>query len=100
MNKLAIGGGDFHVQIWDIRNTKECQYKCKFHKASVSAIAWSPPHDYNVLCTCGGYRGMKICKWNLNQTLSRSLNFKNAFNGYCVILTRPALYVQTTDQIL
>lgn len=61
-NKLASGGNDNKVFIWDALNTKPI-HEFSDHSAAVKAIAWSP-HQRGILASGGGTADKTIKTWN------------------------------------
>lgn len=61
-NKLASGGNDNKLFVWDGLNN-EPLYKISEHQAAVKAIAWSP-HQRGVLASGGGTADRRIKFWN------------------------------------
>ncbi|KAG7194505.1 substrate-specific activator of APC-dependent proteolysis [Scheffersomyces spartinae] len=61
-NKLASGGNDNKLFIWDGLNTKPL-YSFSNHTAAVKAIAWSP-HQRGILASGGGTADKTIKTWN------------------------------------
>ncbi|CUM65602.1 uncharacterized protein PRCAT00003250001 [Priceomyces carsonii] len=61
-NKLASGGNDNKLFIWDGLNTKPL-YEFNDHTAAVKAIAWSP-HQRGILASGGGTADKTIKTWN------------------------------------
>lgn len=61
-NKLASGGNDNKLFIWDGLNTKPL-YTFSSHTAAVKAIAWSP-HQRGILASGGGTADKTIKTWN------------------------------------
>ncbi|KAI5953871.1 CDH1 [Candida margitis] len=61
-NKLASGGNDNNLFIWDGLNTKPL-YQFTDHTAAVKAIAWSP-HQRGILASGGGTADKTIKTWN------------------------------------
>lgn len=61
-NKLASGGNDNKLYIWD--GTKTTQPLHKFeHNAAVKALSWSP-HQRGILASGGGTNDRRIKIWN------------------------------------
>ncbi|KAK6891765.1 APC/C activator protein CDH1 [Candida tropicalis] len=67
-NKLASGGNDNNLFVWDGLNTKPL-HQFTDHTAAVKAIAWSP-HQRGILASGGGTADKTIKTWN---TLTGSL---------------------------
>lgn len=67
-NKLASGGNDNKLFIWDGLNEKPL-HEFKDHTAAVKAIAWSP-HQRGILASGGGTADKTLKTWN---TLTGSL---------------------------
>ncbi|KAI5951759.1 CDH1 [Candida jiufengensis] len=61
-NKLASGGNDNNLFVWDGLNTKPL-YQFTDHTAAVKAIAWSP-HQRGILASGGGTADKTIKTWN------------------------------------
>ncbi|KAG5417001.1 CDH1 [Candida metapsilosis] len=61
-NKLASGGNDNKLFVWDGLNTKPL-YQFTEHTAAVKAIAWSP-HQRGILASGGGTADKTIKTWN------------------------------------
>lgn len=61
-NKLASGGNDNKLYVWDGLNTKPL-HTFSDHTAAVKAIAWSP-HQRGVLASGGGTADKTIKTWN------------------------------------
>lgn len=61
-NKLASGGNDNNLFIWDALNTKPL-HQFTEHNAAVKAIAWSP-HQRGILASGGGTADKTIKVWN------------------------------------
>lgn len=61
-NKLASGGNDNNLFIWDGLNTKPL-HQFTDHNAAVKAIAWSP-HQRGILASGGGTADKTIMVWN------------------------------------
>lgn len=61
-NKLASGGNDNKLFVWDGLN-KEPLYKFTEHQAAVKAISWSP-HQRGILASGGGTVDRRIKIWN------------------------------------
>lgn len=61
-NKLASGGNDNKLFIWDALNTKPLHLFTE-HCAAVKAIAWSP-HQRGILASGGGTADKTIKVWN------------------------------------
>ncbi|KAK6454690.1 substrate-specific activator of APC-dependent proteolysis [Scheffersomyces xylosifermentans] len=61
-NKLASGGNDNKLFIWDGLNTKPLHHFTD-HTAAVKAIAWSP-HQRGILASGGGTADKTIKTWN------------------------------------
>lgn len=61
-NKLASGGNDNKLFIWDGLNTKPL-HEFSDHTAAVKAIAWSP-HQRGILASGGGTADKTIKTWN------------------------------------
>lgn len=61
-NKLASGGNDNKIFIWDGLNTKPV-HEFSQHTAAVKAIAWSP-HQRGILASGGGTADKTIKTWN------------------------------------
>lgn len=61
-NKLASGGNDNMLYIWDGLNPKPI-HEFKDHTAAVKAIAWSP-HQRGILASGGGTADKTIKTWN------------------------------------
>lgn len=62
VNKLASGGNDNKLIIWDGLNTKPL-HQFTDHTAAVKAIAWSP-HQRGILASGGGTADKTIKTWN------------------------------------
>lgn len=62
--KLASGGADNLVNIWDNRKTKAL-FKIDSHTSAVKALAWCP-WNHNLLATGGGKDDKKINFWRIN----------------------------------
>lgn len=72
-NKLASGGNDNKLFIWDALNTKPL-YQFNDHTAAVKAISWSP-HQRGVLASGGGTADKTIKTWNtLTGSLTNNVN--------------------------
>lgn len=63
-NKLASGGNDNKLFIWDALNVNEPLLKISEHEAAVKAIAWSP-HQRGLLVSGGGTADRRIKMWNV-----------------------------------
>jgi cell division cycle 20-like protein 1 (cofactor of APC complex) len=61
-NKLASGGNDNKLFVWDGLNTDPL-YRFTEHQAAVKAIAWSP-HQRGILASGGGTADRRIKIWN------------------------------------
>lgn len=61
-NKLASGGNDNNLFVWDGLATKPL-YQFTEHTAAVKAIAWSP-HQRGILASGGGTADKTIKTWN------------------------------------
>ncbi|CAD1809232.1 WD domain, G-beta repeat family protein [Candida parapsilosis] len=61
-NKLASGGNDNNLFVWDGLNPKPL-YQFTEHTAAVKAIAWSP-HQRGILASGGGTADKTIKTWN------------------------------------
>ncbi|GME92976.1 unnamed protein product [Ambrosiozyma monospora] len=61
-NKLASGGNDNMLNVWDGLN-EEPLYSFREHQAAVKAIAWSP-HQRGILASGGGTADRRIKIWN------------------------------------
>ncbi|KAI5964725.1 CDH1 [Candida pseudojiufengensis] len=61
-NKLASGGNDNNLFVWDGLNPKPL-YQLNDHTAAVKAIAWSP-HQRGILASGGGTADKTIKTWN------------------------------------
>lgn len=61
-NKLASGGNDNKLFIWDALNTKPL-HEFNDHTAAIKAIAWSP-HQRGILASGGGTADKTIKTWN------------------------------------
>lgn len=61
-NKLASGGNDNQLIVWDGLNPKPL-YQFTDHTAAVKAIAWSP-HQRGILASGGGTADKTIKTWN------------------------------------
>jgi cell division cycle 20-like protein 1, cofactor of APC complex len=60
--KLASGGNDSQVLVWDMRTLKPM---AKFsHQAAVKAIAWSP-FQSNILASGGGLSDRQLKIWDV-----------------------------------
>lgn len=66
-NKLASGGNDNVVNVFDGCNTKPLLTMTE-HKAAVKAMAWSP-HKRATLATGGGTADRSLKIWNINTSL-------------------------------
>ncbi|ODV62024.1 Cdh1p [Ascoidea rubescens DSM 1968] len=63
-NKLASGGNDNRLMVWDgINNSEKPLYKISEHRAAVKAISWSP-HQRGILASGGGTADRRIKVWN------------------------------------
>ncbi|RLV93672.1 APC/C activator protein CDH1 [Spathaspora sp. JA1] len=62
-NKLASGGNDNNLFIWDGLNPKPLYEFTNHHTAAVKAIAWSP-HQRGILASGGGTADKTIKIWN------------------------------------
>ena len=72
-NKLASGGNDNKIYIWDGLNT-EPLHQFNEHTAAVKAIAWSP-HQRGILASGGGTADKTIKTWNtLTGTLQNNVH--------------------------
>lgn len=67
LGKLASGGNDNCVMIWDERADGEVQHRLCEHSAAVKALAWSP-HQRGLLVTGGGTADRTIRFWNVQGT--------------------------------
>lgn len=65
-NKLASGGNDNLVFVYDYLNPK-ATHKINEHTAAVKALAWSP-HTRGVLATGGGSADKCLKIWNINNS--------------------------------
>ncbi|KAL6931165.1 uncharacterized protein HGUI_01345 [Hanseniaspora guilliermondii] len=65
-NKLASGGNDNLVFVYDYLNAK-ATHKINEHTAAVKALAWSP-HTRGVLATGGGSADKCLKIWNINNS--------------------------------
>ncbi len=61
-NKLASGGNDNRLFVWDGLDTRPL-YKFSEHTAAVKAIAWNP-HQRGILASGGGTADQHIKIWN------------------------------------
>ena len=61
-SKLASGGNDNNLMIWNLHSTKPIMCN-NSHLAAVKAIAWSP-HHHNILASGGGTADRTIRFWN------------------------------------
>lgn len=61
-NKLASGGNDNNIFVWDGLDTKPL-HKFSEHSAAVKALAWSP-HQRGILASGGGTADKTIKVWN------------------------------------
>ncbi|EON69444.1 hypothetical protein W97_08704 [Coniosporium apollinis CBS 100218] len=61
--RLATGGNDNLVSIWDARKLDAPQHRKTNHNAAVKALAWCPWRN-NLLATGGGSADGKIHFWN------------------------------------
>ena len=61
-NRLASGGNDNQVYVWDALNTKPVHLFSE-HTAAVKALAWSP-HQRGILASGGGTADKTIKVWN------------------------------------
>ncbi|KAH3670341.1 hypothetical protein WICMUC_004837 [Wickerhamomyces mucosus] len=61
-NKLASGGNDNKLYVWDGLNDSQPLHKFE-HNAAVKAISWSP-HQRGVLASGGGTNDRRIKIWN------------------------------------
>lgn len=61
-NKLASGGNDNKVFVWDGLNEKPL-HEFKDHTAAVKAVAWSP-HQRGILASGGGTADKTLKTWN------------------------------------
>ncbi|KAM9902753.1 hypothetical protein OXX69_008185, partial [Metschnikowia pulcherrima] len=61
-NRLASGGNDNQVYVWDALNTKPV-HSFSEHTAAVKALAWSP-HQRGILASGGGTADKTIKVWN------------------------------------
>lgn len=81
-NKLASGGNDNKLYIWDGLNTKPL-HTFSDHTAAVKAISWSP-HQRGILASGGGTADKTIKTWN---TLTGNLvNDVNTGSQVCNLL--------------
>lgn len=72
-NKLASGGNDNKLFVWDALNTTPL-HLFSDHTAAVKAIAWSP-HQRGVLASGGGTADKSIKTWNtLTGSLTNNVN--------------------------
>lgn len=72
-NKLASGGNDNKLFVWDGLNPKPL-YQFNDHTAAVKAISWSP-HQRGVLASGGGTADKTIKTWNtLTGALTNNVN--------------------------
>lgn len=62
-NKLASGGNDNKLFIWDALKDQEPLLRISEHEAAVKAISWSP-HQRGLLASGGGTSDRKIKLWN------------------------------------
>lgn len=69
-NKLASGGNDNRLLVWDGLNPQPL-YEFTEHTAAIKAILWSP-HQRGILSSGGGTADKTIKIWN---TLTGSLNY-------------------------
>lgn len=61
-DKLASGGNDNNLIVWDGLNT-EPLYRFTEHQAAVKAVAWSP-HQRGILASGGGTADRRIKSWD------------------------------------
>eukprot|EP01120_Amphizonella_sp_Union-15-10_P015553 TRINITY_DN8032_c0_g1_i3.p1 TRINITY_DN8032_c0_g1~~TRINITY_DN8032_c0_g1_i3.p1 ORF type:complete len:473 (+),score=91.49 TRINITY_DN8032_c0_g1_i3:54-1421(+) len=69
-SKLASGGNDNLLNIWDPSRSEESLFRFDHHQAAVKALAWSP-FQTNLLASGGG-------------TADRHIRFWNTGNGMCI----------------
>lgn len=62
-NKLASGGNDNKLFVWDGSYSAKPLYKYEEHSAAIKAISWSP-HKRGVLASGGGTADRRIKIWN------------------------------------
>ncbi|CCH43675.1 putative WD repeat-containing protein [Wickerhamomyces ciferrii] len=62
-NKLASGGNDNKLYVWDGLNTREPLHRFE-HNAAIKALSWSP-HQRGVLASGGGTTDRRIKTWNV-----------------------------------
>ncbi|CAA2982532.1 cell division cycle, cofactor of APC complex-like [Olea europaea subsp. europaea] len=82
-NRLASGGNDNLVYIWDARKMGAMQYMYRFsdHCAAVKALAWCP-YNYDVLASGGGTDDGTIKIWNIQKgTCINSIDTKAQISG-------------------
>ncbi|XP_022891243.1 cell division cycle 20.2, cofactor of APC complex-like isoform X2 [Olea europaea var. sylvestris] len=82
-NRLASGGNDNLVYIWDARKMGAMQYIYRFsdHCAAVKALAWCP-YNYDVLASGGGTDDGAIKIWNIQKgTCINSIDTKAQISG-------------------
>ena len=65
--KLASGGDDNKLFIWDIRKT-DFEKKLSSHTSAIKAIDWSP-YKYGYLLSGGGTQDMTLKLWNTNNMI-------------------------------
>ncbi|KAL7745900.1 type 1 serine/threonine-protein phosphatase catalytic subunit glc7, partial [Sorochytrium milnesiophthora] len=70
-NRLASGGNDNRLYVWDRFESKPLQ-KYTEHTAAVKAIAWSP-HTPGLLASGGGTQDRHIRFWNTSLATSKSI---------------------------
>ena len=71
--RLASGGDDNKLFIWDIRK-EESEKKLSSHTSAIKALDWST-HKFGYLLSGGGTQDMTLKLWNINNmTLVDSIN--------------------------
>lgn len=62
-NKLASGGNDNKLLVWDGFNTSKPLHSFEEHTAAIKAISWNP-HQRGILASGGGTADRRIKIWN------------------------------------
>ncbi|KAJ3119864.1 substrate-specific activator of APC-dependent proteolysis [Physocladia obscura] len=81
-NRLASGGNDNRLLIWDLKKIEKPVLTYSEHTAAVKAIAWSP-HKSGLLASGGGTADQYIRFWNVSSSSSESLSQKMTHSQVC-----------------